>query len=236
MANPSITADNPSFSVDARAEGDGFRIDVIADRRAQSYIVPTATQQDFSAFFRELANDFGTRVPHVFAETVEHPAPPRRLRPLLTENVHPQILVGYGDPAVLRTEDGWWLVATSNDAPDAFPILHSNDLTHWESRGFVFAQGREPEWTAKGRNVADFWAPEIARVGEEYWLCFTARQVSNALAIGLARAASPEGPGVDNGPPLITGKPTDPTGLRLDPTTPPPLAPPLHSHLLPHSN
>ena len=29
-----------------------------------------------------------------------------RWRPLLTENVHPQILVGYGDPAVLKTEDG----------------------------------------------------------------------------------------------------------------------------------
>src|SRR5216110_1280147 len=99
MADSSITADNRFFTVDARAEGEGFLIDVTADSRAHSYIVPTDTQQDFSAFFRELATDFGTRVPHVFAETVEHPAPPMRLRPLLTENVHPQILVGYGDPA-----------------------------------------------------------------------------------------------------------------------------------------
>src|SRR5882724_6771603 len=155
MADSSITANRPSFSVDARVEGEGFRIDVTADSRAQSYIVPTATQQDFSAFFRELANDFGSRVPHVFAETIEHPSPPMRLRPLLTENVHPQILVGYGDPAVLKTDDGWWLVATSNDAPDAFPILHSADLEHWQPEGFVFPQGREPAWAAKGRNTAD---------------------------------------------------------------------------------
>ena len=36
--------------------------------------------------------------------------------------------------------------------------------------------------------MADFWAPEMAKVGDEYWVVFTARQVSNALAIGLARS------------------------------------------------
>jgi beta-xylosidase len=64
--------------------------------------------------------------------------------------------------------------------------------------------------------VADFWAPEMAKVGEEYWLCFTARQASRALAIGLARAPSPAGPWVDNGAPLITGKPLDGAALGYD--------------------
>jgi len=204
------------FTVDAHAEGDGFRI--IVDGRA--YEVPTGTQQDFSKFFRQIAQEFGTRVPHVFADAVEHPAPAIRWRPLLTENIHPQILVGYGDPAVLRTEDGWWLVATSNDAPDAFPILHSADLEHWEPKGFIFPEGREPSWAAKGRDVADFWAPEIAKAGDEYWAVFTARQANNALAIGLARAPSPEGPWTDNGAPLITGTPVNTTGLGYDPDQP----------------
>ena len=31
----------------------------------------------------------------------------------------------------------------------------------------------------------------MARVGDEYWLCFTARQASNALAIGLAKSREP---------------------------------------------
>ena len=62
----------------------------------------------------------------IFGDELEHPEPAIRWRPLLTENIHPQILVGYGDPAVLKTDDGYWLVATSNDAPDAFPILHSD--------------------------------------------------------------------------------------------------------------
>lgn len=200
------------FAVEARAEGDGFRISV----NGRSYDVPTDTQQDFSRFFLQLAHDFGTRIPHVFADAIEHPPGEIRWRPLLTENVHPQILVGYGDPAVLKTEDGWWLVATSNDAPDAFPILHSADLEHWEPKGFVFPEGREPSWAARGRNVADFWAPEMARVEGEYWAVFAARQVNNALAIGLARAPSPAGPWDDNGAPLITGRPVNTTGLGYD--------------------
>ncbi|HEX6661100.1 MAG TPA: glycoside hydrolase family 43 protein, partial [Sphingomicrobium sp.] len=163
---------------------------------------------------------FGTRLPHVFGEPAGHPAPAIRWRPLLTENIHPQILAGYGDPAVLKTDEGYYLVATSNDAPDAFPILHSNDLQHWEPRGFVFPQGHEPSWAARGRTVADFWAPEIADAGGEYWLCFTARQQSNALAIGLARSNHPAGPWIDNGAPLITGRPIDTTGLGYDASQP----------------
>ena len=209
-----------AFKVDAHVEGDGFRIDVRSFGTSKTYEVPTATQQDFSAFYRELAQDFGTRVPHVYADAAEHPAAPFPWRPLLTENVHPQILVGYGDPAVFKDGSNYWLVATSNDAPDAFPLLHSTDLEHWEPRGFIFPSGREPAWAASGRNMADFWAPEMARVGDEYWTAFTARQASNALAIGLARAPSPIGPWTDNGAPLVTGKPVDTTGLGYDASQP----------------
>jgi len=121
---------------------------------------------------------------------------------------------------VVKTDDGYFLLATSNDAPDAFPILHSTDLLHWEHLGFVFPRGQQPEWTANGHKVADFWAPEMARVGDEFWTVFTARQASNALAIGLARAASPLGPWVDNGQPLVTGKPVNTTGLGFDASQP----------------
>jgi arabinan endo-1,5-alpha-L-arabinosidase len=202
------------FEVSASEQGEGFRIDVRGPGAAPgSWFVPTATQQDFADFFRALAAHFGTRLPHAHDEVSGHPPATVRWRPLLTENVHPQILVGYGDPAVLKDGDDYWLVATSNDAPDAFPILHSTDLQHWEPSGFVFPHGSEPGWAASGRNVADFWAPEMARVGDEFWLCFTARQANNALAIGLARAPAPCGPWVDNGAPLITGQPLDTTGL-----------------------
>ena len=210
-----------SFKVDAVEDGESFRIVVTPSRgKERAYVVPTGTQQDFARFYQKLASDFGTRVPHIFSRSVDHPPTSINWRPLLTENVHPKILVGYGDPAVLKTDRGYWLVATSNDAPDAFPILHSEDLEHWEPRGFIFHEGQEPAWAAKGRNVADFWAPEMAKVGDEYWLAYTARQASNALAVGLARSRNPAGPWIDNGEPLITGRPLNTTGLGLDPAKP----------------
>jgi hypothetical protein len=206
-----------NFEVEAAEDGEGFRMAVrVSDGEAKRYFVPTGTQQDFSAFYRDLSRDFGTRMPHVFSEPIPQGEPHIRWQPLLTENVVPKILAGYGDPAVLKDGEDYWLVCTSNDAPDAFPILHSSDLQHWECLSFAFPRGREPTWAASGRNVADFWAPEMARVGDEYWLAFTARQRTNALAIGLARAPLPLGPWTDNGAPLITGKPVDTTGLGYD--------------------
>lgn len=211
----------PNFEVEAAEAGDGFRIRVRDDSgKDRTYDVPTGTQQDFSKFFEQLSRDFGTRMPDIFAPAAERPAPRMRWKPLLTENVDPKILVGYGDPAVFKDGADYWLVATSNDAPDAFPILHSTDLQHWEPKGFVFPEGHLPQWCACGRNVADFWAPEIQRVGGEYWVVYTSRQVSNALAIGLARSTSPTGPWTDNGRPLITGNPVDTTGLGYDSSQP----------------
>jgi hypothetical protein len=207
----------PSFTVDAADDRERRVIHVTGPgRERRTYELSGNGQQQYAVFFAELSRDFGTRLPHLFSSPTEHPPSTIRWKPLLTENIHPQILVGYGDPAVLKAEDGWWLVATSNDSPDAFPILHSGDLEHWEHRGFVFPQENEPIWCAMGRKVADFWAPEMARVGEEYWLAYTARQESGTLAIGLARAPSPLGPWNDNGAPLVTGKPLDASALGYD--------------------
>jgi hypothetical protein len=203
-----------SFQVDAADEGEGVRLDVrSSDGTAKSYFIAASEQMLCAQFFAELSRDFGTRMPHVLGELAEHPPSDVPWQPLLTENISPQILCGYGDPAVLKTDDGYYLVATSNDAPDAFPILHSHDLIHWGHKSFVFPRGEAPEWTATGIRVADFWAPEMAQVGDEYWVAFSARQKSNALAIGLAKSPGPTGPFRDLGRPLITGKPVNTTGV-----------------------
>src|SRR6478672_1092995 len=101
---PAEPADAAAFSVAAEADGDGFRIEVTGPGGAKSYVVPTATQQAFSAFYLELAYDFGIVFQLVFADAVEDLEPGRQWRPLLTENVHQQILVAYGDPAVLKSD------------------------------------------------------------------------------------------------------------------------------------
>jgi hypothetical protein len=206
-------SDSPSFSVDARDEGERVRFDIAADDGSSaSYLTEGRESRHYFDFFRWLHEHFGTRLPHFFVDRREFADTPDSWQPLLTDNVSPRILAGYGDPAVLKTDHGYYLLATSNDAPDAFPILHSNDLIHWEHKGFVFPEGSEPEWTASGRNVADFWAPEMVKAGDEYWVAYTARQKNNALAIGLARSDNPLGPFTDNGTPLVKGKEINTTG------------------------
>ncbi|NNM75749.1 family 43 glycosylhydrolase [Sphingomonas sp. ID1715] len=159
--------------------------------------------------FRGIAETFGTRLPR----NREHPQPTGHcaaIEPLLTRNIGTGIRDGYGDPAVLHTEHGYFLVATSNDAPDSFPILHSYDLNDWKHLGFVFPAGVAPPWAITGEGIADFWAPELHQVGDEYLLCFTARNAARELCIGLARAAHPAGPFTADPEPLLTGGVIDP--------------------------
>jgi hypothetical protein len=60
----------------------------------------------------------------------------------------------------------------------------------------------------------------MAQCGDEYWLVYTARQRSNALAIGLAKAPHPTGPWRDLGHPLIDAHAVNTTDLPDDPTQP----------------
>ena len=192
------------ISVTASEDSQGTLLKVVAGDRTREYRIAGGTHQDYLSFFASLADDFGTRPPHTFVAPAATAEPDPDWRPLIVENLSDRTTAGYGDPAVLKTDDGYILVATSNDAVDAFPILHSYDLKSWTHRGFVFPEGEAPEWTAHGRHVGDFWAPEMARVGNEYWLVYTARRRTNALAIGLAKSDSPYGPWRDLGHPLIS--------------------------------
>ena len=194
-----------SFTIEAEADGEATDMRVTAsDGSRRDYRIAGGEQAHYTAFYNQLADDFGTRRPHV-VEHVPELQSDARWKPLITDNLSEQILCGYGDPAVLKTDDGYVLIATSNDAPDAFPTLRSDDLVHWTVESFAFPEGGNPEWTVAGTKVGDFWAPEIARVGDEYWLTYTARNRDHVLSIGLAKSESPAGPWRDLGRPLITG-------------------------------
>jgi arabinan endo-1,5-alpha-L-arabinosidase len=141
------------------------------------------------------------------------------IEPLLTQPLSPQIRYGYGDPAVLRIADSWqfgcsgtyYLLVTSNDAPDAFPILCSRDLRQWEQVGFVFPQGHKPAWTLDGEDRSDYWAPELHRVRDEYIVVFSSRSKDGGeLAIGVARSQTPRGPFVADERPLLEHGVIDP--------------------------
>lgn len=199
------TCDSPAFTIDPVADGEATDMVVTTgDGVRHAYRIAGGEQHDYTEFYDAIAADLGTRRPHHVEQILEAPSGPP-WQPLITTNLSPKILCGYGDPAVLKTDDGYYLVATSNDAPDALPILHSHDLIAWRPLGFAFAEGDNPDWTLAGTKVGDFWAPEMARVGNQYWLTYTARNRANSLSIGLAKSDHPAGPWRDVGAPLLTG-------------------------------
>ncbi|HEX6374042.1 MAG TPA: glycoside hydrolase family 43 protein [Longimicrobium sp.] len=184
-------------------------------RVTEAYRLRERTHKAYMDLFAEIARRFGTRVPRNRrpAEASTFTAP---FLPLLTENLSPRVLHGYGDPAVslVRGEDGsswYYLVATSNDAPDAFPIARSRDLRRWEMVGFVFPRGHGPAWAAEGEGTSDFWAPEMHRVGGEYRVYFSAREREGRdLAIGVAASRTPGGPFATPAEPVLRGGVIDP--------------------------
>jgi hypothetical protein len=183
----------------------------------REYLLGAVAHGSYLELFAAIARDFGIRVPRnrqpISAPTFEAP-----LRPLLTRNLSPDILYGYGDPAVLRVEGAggeeparYYAVVTSNDARNAFPILRSPDLEQWVATGFVFPAGQKPKWAAEGDNVSDFWAPEMHLVDGEFRMYFAARErEGHALSIGYAHARSPEGPFTALEAPLLRGNVIDP--------------------------
>ena len=194
-----------TFKITATPDGEATELRIgPSDGPTRDYRIAGGDPEHYAEFFAALARDFGIRNPHEIAELAPGEPDPR-WRPLITDRLHPKILAGYGDPAVLKTDEAYVLVATSNDAPDAFPLLRSPDLERWEPAGFVFPEGKTPAWTSAGTRVGDFWAPEMAKVGDEYWLTYTARDHDRVLSIGLAKAPHPLGPWTDIGRPLLTG-------------------------------
>lgn len=211
---------NQQFIVTATAEGEGVRVSVNTGEAAHDYLIAGGSHADYQRFFAALSHDIGSRPPHVLNGPGIGAGEPADWKPLVTENLSPRTHAGYGDPAVLKTDEGYWLVATSNDGADAFPILFSADLEKWEHKGFVFAEGETPSWAATGKGLADYWAPEMAKVGDEYWVVYTARKHNNALAIGLAKADHPLGPWRDCSAPLVDGFAYNTTGIGEDGSQP----------------
>lgn len=190
-ARVETTSDSRALRVSAVPPGADASIE-------RAYPLGEAAHSDWLDAWAAVARDFGARTP--LARSPRDPvvceAP---LRPVLTDNLDPRQLSGYGDPAVVRESlpggvYRWWLHATSNSAPDAFPILSSDDLERWTFRGFVFPEGSAPPWCLTGEGRADFWAPELHRVGEAWWLVYCARGHDREMAIGVAIADNPAGP------------------------------------------
>jgi arabinan endo-1,5-alpha-L-arabinosidase len=184
------------------------------ERPELSYVLADNSHDTYLNFFNTIAERLQLRTPRnrgILPDTdfsIQY-------KEVLTTNIAPGILYGYGDPAVIRVntqaEPSYYLVVTSNDAPDSFPLLRSADLKSWELVNFVFPSGSKPAWAADGEFVSDYWAPEVHQVGNEFRMYYVARDKdSHELCIGVAKAPTPEGPFVDTGTPILRDDVIDP--------------------------
>jgi arabinan endo-1,5-alpha-L-arabinosidase len=194
--------------------------------QTKTYLLPDKSHTSYLDLFEQLANDFGLRLPQnrKLLQKKEAIIP---YHEVLVENLAPGMLYGYGDPAVLRTtkidkEGNHWyyIVSTSNDAPNSFPIVKSRDLKSWTFVGYVFPEGGKPDWTADGQFISDFWAPEMHEVNDEYRVYFVARaRETRELCIGMARSENPEGPFFPDPSPLLRANTIDPHLFKDDDET-----------------
>ena len=92
------------------------------------------------------------------------------------------------DPHVFQDTDGtYYMYVTGN----GYPCFSSRDLVNWTYEKKVFT-GSNRKWAVQG-----FWAPEVIKIGEKYYLHYTAGREDNIKHIGVAVANHPTGPFVD---------------------------------------
>ena len=150
-----------AFEVDAVEDGEGTRFAIRAAGRdeTKTYRVPGGEQADYAGFFRRLAGDWGTRIPHAFAEPAEAPEGDVEWRPLLTDNISPRILAA----TATRPCSGRTRVIFSSPprtTPRRFPDPALERPRTLGACRLVFPEGHAPAWTASGRRVGDFWRPK----------------------------------------------------------------------------
>jgi xylan 1,4-beta-xylosidase len=99
----------------------------------------------------------------------------------------------FPDPSVVRIGPEYWAAGTANGGGFP-PILRSPDLVHWTLAGSIFQ--KSPSWASGDR----FWAPELARQGDNYLAYYSAQRQSGSMCVAVAISDNPIGPYEDRGP------------------------------------
>ncbi|MEQ9306979.1 MAG: family 43 glycosylhydrolase, partial [Marinoscillum sp.] len=79
--------------------------------------------------------------------------------------------VEFGDPYILDNGDGtYYMYGTGGGAKDGFATYSSNDLVDWKFEGQVYTGNTDSSWNEKW-----FWAPEVYKREDKYYLFFSAQ-------------------------------------------------------------
>jgi beta-xylosidase len=104
--------------------------------------------------------------------------------------------VEFGDPYILDNGDGtYYMYGTGGGAKDGFATYSSSDLVNWKFEGQIYTGNTDSSWNEKW-----FWAPEVYKRNDKYYLFFSAQWKENPtneeenFMIGVAVSDSPTGP------------------------------------------
>lgn len=104
--------------------------------------------------------------------------------------------VEFGDPYILDDGNGtYYMYGTGGGAKDGFATYSSKDLTNWKFEGQIYFGNTENSW-----NLKNFWAPEVYKIENQYYLFYSADKKDNptneleTFSIGVAVSDNPIGP------------------------------------------
>lgn len=107
--------------------------------------------------------------------------------------------VEFGDPFVLNDGNGmFYMYGTGGGATGGFATYSSSDMANWKFEGQVYTGNTEDSWA-----VGAFWAPEVYKFNNKYYMFFSAQWRENPennlenFKIGVAVADHPTGPFVE---------------------------------------
>jgi beta-xylosidase len=113
-----------------------------------------------------------------------------------TETYSNPLDVAFGDPFVLNDGNGkYYMYGTGGGSKDGFGAYSSSDLVNWKYEGQVYQGNTDKSWA-----VGDFWAPEVYKKEDKYYMFFSAQWRVNPtnelenFKIGVAVADKPTGP------------------------------------------
>jgi arabinan endo-1,5-alpha-L-arabinosidase len=112
------------------------------------------------------------------------------------------------DPSIIqgqRPDNNWYVYCTSDPFYDGSSVhlmatAKSSDLVHWNYVGDIFQQ--RPSWASSSGYL---WAPDIEYFNGQYYLYYAVSSTAaeNGSAIFVATSASPTGPWLASGSPVV---------------------------------
>jgi len=123
--------------------------------------------------------------------------------------LNPVLDADFPDPAVILAPDGFYYAYATQTQRDGewinIQVARSADLVHWQLLGDAMPQ--KPDWA---RETQDLWAPFVVQDGDRYLMYYSAthdacHDPERGHCLAVATAASPAGPFVDMGVPLLLG-------------------------------